>query len=157
MTNLDPGKTDDRRKLERADRKAKNSGKRVSAGCDCNGCGAGECAKNIRLALKDVGVNLPVPWPFSAKDWGPYLMKNVGFQEAPDDANSSPEVGDIAVFQPVTTPSGLQSNPNGHIEAWDGIQWVSDFKQGAPGPGGLHFYPNLGRYGPQPYKIYRCN
>ena len=46
--------------------------------------------------------------------------------------------------------------PNGHIEVWDGTGWVSDYKQGVPLPNGTHFYPNLKKYGRQPYKVYRC-
>jgi RHS repeat-associated protein len=112
----------------------------------------GGCAKNIRLGLAAGGAN-PTDSPVPARDWGPYLVNNLGFSQVPQDPTYSPKVGDIAVFQPV---SG--SNPNGHIEAWDGTQWVSDYyKQGPPLPNGTHFYPNLGKYGPQPYQIYRCN
>jgi RHS repeat-associated protein len=108
------------------------------------------CAKAIRLGLQAAGANTngsPVP----AKDWGPFLENNLGFAALPADPAYSPQIGDIVVFQPANG-----SNPNGHIAAWDGTQWVSDFKPGPPLPNGTHFYPNLSKYGPQPYVIYRC-
>jgi RHS repeat-associated protein len=108
------------------------------------------CARYIRLGLQAGGGNTqgsPVP----AKDWGPFLTKNLGFSSLPKGPAYSPQLGDITVFQPANG-----SNPNGHIEAWDGTQWVSDYKQGSPLPNGTHFYPNLSKYGPQPYTVYRC-
>ena len=109
------------------------------------------CTRHIRQGLESGGGNTqgsPVP----AKDWGPFLTKNLGFSSLPQDPGYSPQLGDIAVFQPANG-----SNPNGHIEAWDGTQWVSDYKQGPPLPNGTHFYPNFKKYGPQPYQVYRCN
>ena len=111
------------------------------------------CAHHIRMGLEAGGVpastmnQSPVP----AKDWGPFLMDDLGFSQLPDDPAYSPQVGDIAVFQPANG-----SNQNGHIEAWDGTQWVSNYLQGPPLPNGTHFYPNFKKYGPQPYQIYRC-
>ena len=109
------------------------------------------CAHQIRLGLESVGANTrgaPVP----AKDWGSFLTKSQGFSPLAQDSAYSPQVGDIAVFQPANG-----SNPAGHIEVWDGTQWVSDYKQGLPLPDGTHFYPNRRKYGPQPYVVYRCN
>ncbi|HKV91758.1 MAG TPA: RHS repeat-associated core domain-containing protein [Candidatus Angelobacter sp.] len=125
----------------------------------------GQCAKYVRMGL-DVGLggeasdenDLGSPVP--AKDWGQWLIDNQGFTNVTDEWNGQPgygaNVGDIAVFQP---DNG--SNKNGHIEVWDGTQWVSDYKQGAPVESGkyegAHFFPNLGKYGRQPYQIYRYN
>jgi uncharacterized protein RhaS with RHS repeats len=113
----------------------------------------GKCGRHIREALEDAGANSS-GHPQDAKDWGPFLVNNLGFSDVTNGSDIYP--GDIAVFQPVTN-----SNISGHIEAWDGTQWVSDYQQGVPLPNGTHFYPNLARYGPQPYQIYRyhcgCN
>jgi RHS repeat-associated protein len=111
----------------------------------------GFCARYIRLALENAGANTQGA-PIPAKDWGPFLTNNMGFSPLAHDPAYSPQVGDTAVFQPANG-----SNPAGHIEVWDGTQWVSDYKQGPPLPDGTHFYPNLGKYGPQPYVVYRCN
>jgi RHS repeat-associated protein len=110
------------------------------------------CSRQIRLGLEKGGGADTAGAPGPAKDWGPFLTNQLGFSTLPQDSPYSPQVGDIAVFQPANG-----SNANGHVEAWDGTQWVSDYKQGPPLPNGTHFYPNLKKYGPQPYKIYRCN
>jgi RHS repeat-associated protein len=109
------------------------------------------CARAIRLGLEAGGGNTHGS-PNLARNWGPFLGKNLGFSPLPQNPAYSPQLGDVAVFQPANG-----SNPAGHIEAWDGTQWVSDYKQGPPLPNGTHFYPNLKKYGPQPYKVYRCN
>lgn len=111
------------------------------------------CAHHIKMGLEAGGVpastmnGAPVP----AKDWGPFLTNTLGFSQLPQQPAYSPQLGDVAVFQPANG-----SNKNGHIEAWDGTQWVSNYQQGPPLPNGTHFYPNLTKYGPQPYLIYRC-
>lgn len=113
----------------------------------------GECAQNIRLGLQQGGAKIPPgSSPVPAKDWGPFLTNNLGFAQLPDDSASNPQLGDITVFQ-----SANGSPSAGHIEAWDGTQWVSDYQQGPPLPNGTHFYPNFSKYGRQPYKVYRCN
>lgn len=129
----------------------------------------GQCAKYVRMGL-DVGLGgeasdeNDLGSPVNAKDWGQWLVNNQGFTNVTDEWNGQPgygaNVGDIAVFQPANG-----SNAAGHIEVWDGTQWVSDFKQGAPVESGkyegAHFFPNLNKYGRQPYQIYRydckCN
>ncbi|HET6931064.1 MAG TPA: RHS repeat-associated core domain-containing protein [Candidatus Acidoferrum sp.] len=111
----------------------------------------GSCTKNVRQGLEAAGANTKGS-PVSAKDWGPFLTNNLGFSEVPQGPGYSPKVGDISVFQPANG-----SNPNGHIEVWDGTSWVSDYNQGPPLPDGTHFYPNLKKYGPQPFNLYRCN
>ena len=113
----------------------------------------GRCARYIRLGLEEGHANTkgsPVP----AKDWGSFLEKNLGFSQVQQGDRYTPVRGDVAVFQPVY--GDRPSSPYGHIEVWDGTEWVSDYKQGIPSPNGLHFYPNLGKYGRQPYKVYRC-
>ncbi len=55
--------------------------------------------------------------------------------------------GDIAVFKGFgTDPNGTW---NGHIQMYNGNQWVSDFKQNLITPGPSYRTP------PDPYIIYR--
>jgi len=81
----------------------------------------GRCAQSVRKALEVGGLNT-TGHPTLAKDYGPFLL-NLGFLGVPQDAYV-PQPGDVVVIQPGPTPSG-------HIQAWDGSQWVSDFNQGA--------------------------
>jgi RHS repeat-associated protein len=114
-----------------------------------------ECAEHIRLGLLQGGARIPSgSSPVPAKNWGPFLTNHLGFTQLPDNPAYNPQLGDITVFQPVYGPN--PSNTSGHIEAWDGTQWVSDYQQGPPLRNGTHFYPNFRKYGPQPYRIYRC-
>jgi RHS repeat-associated protein len=108
----------------------------------------GQCAKYLRWALEAGGANTS-GHPGSAKDYGPFL-EGLGFSEVPTD-NYSPQIGDTVVFQPY--PGG---NQNGHTQAWNGTQWVSDFPQPYPpnAPGGI--YPGAGYRGAESdYSIYR--
>jgi len=69
--------------------------------------------------------------PSSAGQFGPWLASQWGFASVATinpgatspPSDYVPQVGDIAVFQ-IT-----QNHPYGHIEGWDGTQWVSDWKQ----------------------------
>ncbi len=58
-------------------------------------------------------------------------QKKQGFKPV-DEAGYVPQKGDIVVIQPYEG-----GNENGHIAAYDGKQWVSDFKRrdfwGGPG------------------------
>lgn len=55
-------------------------------------------------------------------------MKNMGFSLLDDSAMQDPKRGDVAVF-------GKVGNHNsGHIQMYDGKQWVSDFKQNTDFP-----------------------
>jgi hypothetical protein len=95
-----------------------------------SGFGKGLCARFVRLALEEAGADT-AGHPVSAKDWGPTLL-HIGFQ--PIDIASVdgflPEKGDVAVIQPTST------HPYGHIQGFDGKNWISDFVQAAfwPGP-----------------------
>ncbi len=109
----------------------------------------GECAKYVRWALEAGGINTS-GHPGSAKNYGPFL-EGQGFSNVSPD-NYAPQPGDIAVIQPY--PGGNQS---GHIEGWNGSQWVSDFNQpyypNSPGGG---VYPGPGYRNAEPdYSIYR--
>lgn len=97
----------------------------------------GKCAKYLRQAL-EAGGGDTTGHPVSAKNWGPTLEK-MGFKPVPE-ANYAPKLGDVAVFQP------RESNGHGHIQAYTGKGWVSDFIQ-------PRFRPN--RRDTTPYQIYR--
>ena len=79
-----------------------------------------KCAMYIRLGLESGGLNTS-RHPIDAGDYGPFLI-NKGFGIVnPVDYN--PNLGDIAVFNKT-----LQ-HPYGHIQAYNGTQWLSDYKQ----------------------------
>lgn len=90
------------------------------------------CARALRQALEAGGARTG-GHPVDAKDYGPVLERN-GFYVVPftDFKNYVPIKGDIVVFEP--HPGG---NSSGHIQAYDGRGWVSDFNQQRfwPGPG----------------------
>ena len=89
--------------------------------------GRGQCAKYVRLALESAGADT-TGHPVNAKEYGPTLER-IGFQSVTADGYAA-QCGDIAVIQ-----STSDSVP-GHIEGFDGTNWVSDFIQAAfwPGP-----------------------
>jgi hypothetical protein len=82
--------------------------------------GEGACAKHVRLALAAGGLK-PVTWPVPAREWGGTLLA-LGFSPLPP-TGYSPQLGDIAVIQPV------EAGGDGHIEGYNGKNWVSDFVQ----------------------------
>jgi hypothetical protein len=84
----------------------------------------GRCAFYVRLALQAGGASL-ADHPAHAKDYGPTLRR-IGFREivVDDPATYRFMQGDVVVIQPY--PDG---NKSGHIAAYDGRQWMSDFKQ----------------------------
>jgi hypothetical protein len=89
--------------------------------------GEGKCARHVRLALADAGL-VPASHPVSAKDWGPTL-EALGFTAEGDP--SAAVLGDIAVIQ------ATSDSADGHIEGYDGHEWISDFVQKRgfwPGP-----------------------
>jgi hypothetical protein len=89
--------------------------------------GQGKCAKFVRLALEAAGMNT-AGHPISAKDWGPTLSRLL-FQVIPPDSYR-PRQGDIVVIQSTSTSF------DGHMQGFNGTQWISDFKQREfwPGP-----------------------
>ncbi len=67
-----------------------------------------------------------------------------GFVAIDQGANFVPEKGDVMVidgFEDVKDDKGAvkyKGSAHGHIQMWNGSQWVSDFSQGTgtyPGPG----------------------
>jgi hypothetical protein len=110
--------------------------------------GIGRCVRYVRLALEAGGVNTN-PHPVPAKYYGPFLT-GWGFHVVTSNIQSSGYLamrGDVAVFQGFGTDRTREWN--GHIQMYNGKQWVSDFRQPqfTPGPG----Y----RSPPAPYIIYR--
>ena len=102
-----------------------------------NAKSVGKCAKYVRQAL-EAGGGDTTGHPVSAKYWGPTLEK-MGLKPVPE-SNYTPKLGDIAVFQP------RESKGHGHIQAYVGKGWVSDYFQ-------PRFRPN--RRETTPYQIYR--
>ena len=89
--------------------------------------GRGVCATYVRKALETAGLNT-AGHPVDAKDWGPTLVR-LGF--TPVEAQGyTAKLGDVAVIQSTSQSAA------GHIEGFDGTNWVSDFVQTAfwPGP-----------------------
>lgn len=106
--------------------------------------GQGKCAKFVRLALEHGGAHT-AGHPYHAKDWGPTLLRN-GFHSI---TVEKPETflamkGDVAVIQPTSSSS------SGHIQGFDGKQWISDFVQPDfwPGPAYRTEKPNHVVYRP---------
>jgi hypothetical protein len=89
--------------------------------------GKGICATHVRQAIEAAGLNT-AGHPVDAKDWGPTLL-HLGFCVVPAEGYV-PSLGDVVVIQ------GTSSSIPGHIEGFDGENWISDFVQAAfwPGP-----------------------
>ena len=92
--------------------------------------GIGKCARYVRYALesgfavkKDAYKALT---PRSAKDTGAFLEQK-GFRTV---NTTTYQKGDIAIIQNYTGGS-----PHGHMQMYNGSQWVSDFKQNGFWPG----------------------
>jgi hypothetical protein len=103
-----------------------------------------QCATYVRKALEKGGV-ITAGHPRYAKDWGPTLLR-AGFHALSGPALAYvPAVGDVIVFQ------GTSKSMSGHIELYDGKNWVSDFIQ--PGPG-IWPGPSYRNESP-PYQAYR--
>lgn len=80
----------------------------------------GRCALYVRRALQAAGYSF-TPQP-SAYQYANGTLAGAGFIKLNND-NYVPQVGDVAVF------NRTSRNPHGHIQIYDGNQWVSDFRQ----------------------------
>jgi hypothetical protein len=98
-------------------------------------------ARAIRLSLEAGGLNTK-GYPLLSKNYGPFLSK-LGFSLI-SSADYIPKKGDMRVFQPY--PGG---DPVGHIDMYDGNQWISDFKENS-------FWPSAKykKYHPS-YQVFR--
>jgi hypothetical protein len=108
--------------------------------------GNARCAKHVRLALEAGGANT-VGHVVDAKSYGRILIKN-GYRISPTGTSESwtPMIGDVAVIEPTE-----KGNSAGHIQAWDGRNWISDFIQ-------REFWPGKAYREEKPsYEIYRHN
>ncbi|WP_084170107.1 CHAP domain-containing protein [Paraburkholderia ferrariae] len=103
----------------------------------------GNCARYVRLAIARGGISLTPT--HHAKDLGRSLAA-AGFQSV---AGSAYRIGDVAVIQPIP------GHADGHAAIFDGVKWVSDFKQ-RPGPNGFYPGPEYRHLKPS-YTIYRHN
>jgi hypothetical protein len=104
-----------------------------------NQYGDGNCAKNVRLALAEAGIN--VVGTLHAKDLGQNLV-NAGFTATKYTAGEA-VAGDVAIIQ------GTARNPSGHAEVFTGTAWISDFTQN-------NFWPSRAYQSANPeYVIYR--
>lgn len=82
---------------------------------------AHHCAMFVRRALEAAGMST-ADRPVDAGDYGPFLLKH-GAQVVATDENYRPQPGDTAVFEKT------DQHPYGHIEVFNGEQWISDFRQ----------------------------
>lgn len=84
-----------------------------------------QCAKYVRLALAAGGARTNGTHPVDAKDWGATLLR-MGFHQikVEDPDKFIPMKGDVVVIQPYE-----RGNRSGHIAAFEGRIWISDFKQ----------------------------
>ncbi len=85
-----------------------------------HGRSIGRCALYVRRALQAAGYSF-TPQP-SAYQYAHGTLASAGFVKIKNDGYV-PQVGDIAVF------NRTAKNPHGHIQIYDGNQWVSDFRQ----------------------------
>lgn len=110
--------------------------------------GKGLCATYVREAIEKGGVKFkapPPPVPVSAQGYYDYLKDYFDKITPTPEPDYLPKKGDIAVFQ-----SPDDEHPHGHIQMYNGTQWVSDFKQPR------RFWPGEDyEYDEPPYVIYR--
>lgn len=85
-----------------------------------HGKSVGRCAMYVRKALQSAGYSF-TPQP-SAYQYANGTLTSAGFTRISND-NYVPQIGDVAVF------NRTSRNPHGHIQIYDGNQWVSDFRQ----------------------------
>ncbi len=84
---------------------------------------AHHCAMFVRRALEAAGLGTSDrPRSGDAGDFDPYLQRH-GAQVVAADKSYIPQPGDTAVF------AKTGQHPHGHIEVFDGTEWVSDFRQ----------------------------
>lgn len=80
------------------------------------------CAASVRQAMEAAGISTTDrPASGDAGDYGPFLLRHGARVVQPE--SYEPQAGDIAVFDKT------DDHPAGHIQVYDGHQWVSDFVQ----------------------------
>jgi hypothetical protein len=111
--------------------------------------GKRECAIYVRRAIEAGGVKLE-KHPEPARLYSPYLDKYFDRVTPLPEPGDSPKKGDIAVFQPP-----INEDDDGHIQMYNGTQWVSDFKQPNgfwPGKDYRNIKPHYAIYRPKDWK-----
>ncbi|MDO4896498.1 MAG: CHAP domain-containing protein [Moraxella sp.] len=90
----------------------------------------GRCALYVRKALQSAGYRFtPQPSAYMYASKG--ILAGAGFTKL-SNHNYTPQVGDVAVF------NRSSKHPHGHIQIYDGYQWVSDFRQNKFSPYSQH-------------------
>lgn len=133
---------------------------KLEATADKNRTSKGQCARAVREALAEGGIDVvpPAPQPgnraASAADYGPSFEKAGANLVASADRNNgpasypppnyTPAKGDVIVFD------RFPGHPDGHTAMFNGNQWISDFRQKTPWPN----QSTAQNYGPS-YNIYR--
>ncbi|MGE8560934.1 MAG: hypothetical protein ACN6NJ_08305 [Acinetobacter sp.] len=79
-----------------------------------------KCARSIRIALQSAGAKI-LNHPVAASDWG-NTLKTIGYKSIKPSFDQ-PQEGDIYIIH------RTQKHVYGHIAAYNGRQWVSDFRQ----------------------------
>ena len=90
----------------------------------------GYCAKYVRRALQSAGYQFTSQasaYMYATRG----TLAQAGFVKLSNN-NYQPQIGDVAVF------NRSSKNPHGHIQIYDGSQWVSDFKQNKFSPYSTH-------------------
>ena len=95
-----------------------------------HGKSLGRCALYVRKALQSAGYKFtPQPSAYMYASKG--ILSGAGFTKL-SNHNYVPQVGDVAVF------NRSSKHPHGHIQIYDGNQWVSDFRQNKFSPYSTH-------------------
>lgn len=101
------------------------------------------CAASVRQAMEAAGIETADrPSSGDAGDYGPFLLRH-GAQVISTESYE-PKAGDIAVFD------RTGDHPSGHIQVFDGQQWVSDFVQHT-------FSPYRDQQSTPPVTVYRLS
>ena len=86
---------------------------------------SGYCARYVRKALQSAGYEFtPNPSAYQYASRG--TLSQAGFTKISNDMQ--PQVGDVVVY------NRTSSRPHGHIQIFDGNDWVSDFRQNSISP-----------------------
>lgn len=87
---------------------------------------SGYCARYVRQGLQQAGYDLKTVG--DAKNYNNGALTDAGFSKI--DGNTTPQKGDIMVMP------AQGKHKAGHIQMYNGKQWVSDFKQNSKNPWG---------------------
>ncbi|WP_201586410.1 CHAP domain-containing protein [Psychrobacter jeotgali] len=93
---------------------------------------SGYCARYVRKALQSAGYEFtPNPSAYQYASRG--TLAQAGFTKISND--TPPQIGDVVVY------NRSSNRPHGHIQIFDGNDWVSDFRQRSISPySGVHSY-----------------